>query len=360
MSAIWVTVLAGLTLVVGMLVLTARRLGQERARRARVDARLTAVLEGTSAGLSVWNRDRRLVGCNQRFREHYPSAPIKPGVVFEDLIRYTANRGVVRLEDDRDETIDAWVAERAARFGQSHHEVLRTAEGRWLDVHTRTTDLGEVLMLYADTTSVRETETTLGTTSEQRDRGAADLAMLSGVIRATRAAPSVDALVAAAVEIVCEGAAFVAGHGYRTSPDGESLTPLESWYSVPASGSASGGVATAESDADDPYAALRALVLSQHPHRGEGVAGRAFASRKLVWVSNVAVDPTIDDSHRGVMGDIHGACAIPVYGGNADDRVVGVVVLYATRQLSPDTALGDVLESVAAALAWVFPTRNAR
>ena len=396
MSAIWVAFIAGMTLVVGLLVLTARRLGQERARRGRVDARLTAVLEGTSAGLSVWNRDRRLVGCNERFREHYPGAPVKPGVVFEDLIRYTANRGLVRLPNDRDETIDAWVAERGARFGQSHHEVWRTADGRWLDVHTRTTDLDEMLMLYADTTSVRETETTLGTTSEQRDRGVADLGMLSDVIRATRAAHSTDDAVARAVEILCQGADFVAGHGYRTSLDGESLAPLTCWYSAPGSAPTPVAMPTVKRDAGpeaeavvhgeaegvadreagavidrdaepvsesagpEPYGPLRALVLDQHPHRGDGVAGRALASRKLVWIPNVAVDPTIDDGHRAVMEDIHGVCAVPVYEGAADDRVVGVVVLYASRQLLPDTALGQVLESVAATLSWVFTTQSAR
>ena len=122
----WGGLVLALAAVVGI---TARRLGQTRARLARAEARLATVLEGWEAGLSVWESGGRLVGWNPRFGEFYPEAPLKPGVVFEDLIRYTANRGLVQLAADDDDAIEKWVTEHVARFGTAHTEVLRTGVG---------------------------------------------------------------------------------------------------------------------------------------------------------------------------------------------------------------------------------------
>lgn len=346
MTAVWVTLVVGLSAV---LMLTVHRLGQARDRRARVDARLTAVLEGTAAGLSVWDREGGLVGCNQRFREYYPDAPLEPGVVFEDLIRYTANRAVVRLVDDRDETIDAWVAERLERFGEAHHEVLRTADGRWLDVFTGTTEAGEIMMLYADTTDTRTAEVTRSVASEQRDQRTADVGMLADVIQAARVTSTTDAAIDRVCECVGIGASFAVGHAYRTAPDGQSLDPMAVWYSA----SAPGGEAAS-------YGDLQSLVQASHPRRGDGLAGRVLHSGRLVWVPNVAVDPTVDDDLRAVLEDIQGACGVPVYGESSDERVVAVLVFYATRPLSPDSAMERLLEAVATTVGWIFTSQNAR
>ena len=120
--------------------------------------------------------DRRLVACNDRFREFYPNAPIKPGLVFEDLTRYTANRGLIQVPGD---DIETWVTERVDRFGTAQHDVLRTPDGRWLDIRTRPADTGELLMLYTDTTQVRETEATLSDRSQRLEQQSSDLGVLA-------------------------------------------------------------------------------------------------------------------------------------------------------------------------------------
>ena len=149
MSPAWWLVAA----LVVALFLVARRLNGARARDARSGARLAGVLEGVSAGLSVWSPEQQLVACNSRFREFYPGVELKPGLVFEDLLRYTATRGVVRL-DERE--IASWVTDRVSRFSEAGVDVRRSADGGWLEMRCVTTGQGEVVMLYTDVTEVRD------------------------------------------------------------------------------------------------------------------------------------------------------------------------------------------------------------
>jgi len=318
----------------GLALIIARRLGTTRDRLARTEARLASVLEGVSAGLSVWDGDGRLTACNARFREFYPDVPLKAGVVYEDLIRYTANRGLVRLADDRDEAIDAWVEERVGRFGTPGHEVLRTAAGRWLDVHTRPTDAGEVLMLYADTTELRRDAAGGSAEHERPEPEAAEQQVLLDVVERVRGSASPVARLTASLEALCAWGGFVVAHAYWVGDDGRSLVPLPVWY--------------AADRTDDRYAELKAL--SAEPRTpGDGIPGRAVRSGKVVWVPNVAVDPTVDDAQRSAMPGIHGACAVPIDDG---DRRRAVLVFYASHQLTPDRGMGHVLAAAGAMLLW--------
>ena len=68
------------------------RASAERERAADV---LDDAIEAMSDGFVMWDRDDRLVTCNQRFRELYAlSAPfIHAGARFEDIIRGGAAQG---------------------------------------------------------------------------------------------------------------------------------------------------------------------------------------------------------------------------------------------------------------------------
>ena len=322
-----------------------RRLRQTQARLGRMESRLAAVLAGPDAGLSVWDPEGRLVGFNRRFKEFYPDAPLKPGLVFEDLMRYTANRGLVYFPDaDDDEEIERWVSERVQHFGTSSHDVFRTPDSRWLDVFTRSTDAGEVLLLYSDTTDTRETDATMTDRGHQLERHGADLRLLADVIRAGQG-ETAESAAARMVEHVCAWSGWPIGFVYRVVAGESGAVSFDiaaSWYD----------------DADDNsrFAKLRALVASERRQDGDGVAGRAHRTGRMVWVPNVSVDPTVGPDRRAVMTGIRGACAVPV---TVDGQVVAVLEFLSSDQLTPDPTTTVLLKATAEMLASVLTSRNA-
>jgi len=107
--------------------------------------RIWAAIEAIPDGFVLFDRDDRLLACNQRYRDIYPeSAPaMVPGARFEDILRYGLDHGQHADAVGREE---AWLAERLAQHRQSdgvHEQQLR--DGRWLRAHDhRTPDGGRV------------------------------------------------------------------------------------------------------------------------------------------------------------------------------------------------------------------------
>ena len=331
---VWLLVVVSLT---AALALVARRLHAARERLDRMESRLAAVLEGSDVGLAVWDPSGLLMACNKRFREFYPAVTLKPGLVFEDLTRFTATRGLIQLPEDQVET---WVEARLAGFGEVEHDVLRTPDGRWLEIDTRPTGSGEVLLLYTDTTHLRETEATLSDRSRRLERQSADLTLLADAIRVGSTETTPESAAAAVVALVCVWAGWPLGYAYRVSgADDGTLDPIPAWFADPDSG--------------DTFSGLRALIEQRHPRGGEGIAGRALHSGRLSWIPNVAVDPSIDAEMRSAMTGIRGACALPVKHG---DAVVAVLEFLARDQLVPDPSTGRLLEAIAETLGWVLRT----
>lgn len=333
----WIWVLSSLALV-SAVVLLARRVHRADDSRVRLDARVAAVLEGPQTGLAVWDRAGRLVGVNRRFKEFYPDAPLKPGVVFEDLTRYTANRGLFEVGvTDRDD-IEHWVAERVQRFGQPTHEVLRTADRRWIDVHSRTSDAGEVLLLYTDTTDAREAEATLSERSDRLARRALDVELVADVVAAVAGADTAESVARQVLELVCAWSDWPVGCAYRvpTTDGARSSESVLAWH---------------EADgAAETFAGLRRLSERQPVRAGEGIAGRALQARRVVWIPNLSVDPAVDSARRELMTGIRAACAVPVVQDQEGDQDTPVLVVFeflSREQLAPDPLAARVLETVA-------------
>ena len=345
MTWIWVALVVVLTT---FLLLMGRRVRQAQGRLARTESRLAAVLEGPEAGLAVWSAERRLVGFNQRFKEFYPDAPLKPGVVFEDLMRYTANRGLVQVADnDDDDEIERWVSMWAERVGSAAHDVWRTPDGRWIDVHLRPTDGGEVLLLLGDITHTREAEASVSDHSHQAERRAAELDLITGLISAGQT-ESGELAAIQIIERVCVWAGWSAGFVYRVVPPhaGETgrVDVVASWYV----------------DAEDAgrFAQLKAFVEGDTGQGESGLAARVRQSGRVVWIPNVSVDPTFDSDRRSVMTGIRGACAVPVTEG-PDGRVIAVLEFLSDTPLTPDPTTTQLLEAAAGMVAVVLTSRNA-
>lgn len=306
--------------------LLARRLQQAQARTARVEARLAAVLSAAGSGLSVWNADSRLVACNDRFRELYPGAPIKPGLELEDLFRFTATRGLVQVPDDETE---AWVRARLADVSEGSRTVARTADGGWLALRAAPVDGGETLLLYTDVTDAEETRGELADRSRQLERVAADVELLRGVLAATVAGAPLEAAAARVVALVCAWSGWPVGCAWRVAGgDPASCAPL------PAALSTSG----------PEYEALRPLLAGEPPADADSLALRAARAGRVVWVANIDGDPAFQGGGRPALPNIRGACAVPVM---AAGEVVAVLEFLSPSQLVPAEAATRLLESVA-------------
>ncbi len=94
--------------------------------------RLWAAIEAIPDGFVLFDREDRLLTCNQRYREIFPlSAPaMKPGATFEDILRHGVQHGEVPDAEGRE---DAWVAHvlEKRRAGESQSE-FQLEGGRWV------------------------------------------------------------------------------------------------------------------------------------------------------------------------------------------------------------------------------------
>ena len=327
----WLFWMPGVLALAAAVFLLARRLHAAREHAARLGARLAAVLAGRAAGLAVWSRDGRLVACNPRFREFYPEVPIRPGLALEDLVRATVSRGLVQVPEAE---VEAWVQARLAGAREEARDVVRTADGRWLEMRVGPSGGGETLMLYTDVTAAHEAAGALAERDAQLDGRAADLALLQGALAAAGGAGSFEAAARQINEQVCRWAGWPVGLAWRASDGGGALAPCPETLVVDGGG----------------FEPLRAALAVERPAPGEGLAGRVLQAGRVVWVANVETDPTFPAARRASMPGIRGACGVPVRRG---EQVVGVLEFLAREQLAPVEATTCLLDSVGRALGSV-------
>ena len=342
MSNAWILVplVALALLLASLLVLLARRLQQARDGAARVEARMAAVLAAAAGtGLSVWSASGRLVACNARFSELYPDVPLKPGLELEDLMRFTATRGLVQVPDDQ---VEAWVQARLAGVREGARDVVRTAAGRWLEMRAAPSDADETLLLYSDVTDAEEARAELSARARQLGRRAADLELLHGVV-ATAAGGPLDAAVPQVVALVCAWAGWPIGRAWRVvGVDPLRCEPLPGALVV----------------TGDAFESLRPVLAAASPPDADSLAARAARARRVAWVPNVAGDPAFQTGARPELPGICGACAVPVTRGQ---RVVAVLEFLSSEQLAPAAATTRLLDSAGRMLgAAAAPAADAR
>ncbi|GAA0591120.1 hypothetical protein GCM10009416_31950 [Craurococcus roseus] len=124
----------------------------ERARARRV---LENAIEAMSDGFVMFDTYDRLVVCNRRYRELYAvSAPfIRPGALFEDIIREGAKRGQYPQAGN---DIDGFVRDITAWHRGDHAPMERLLpDGRWLLVTERRTEDGGTVGIRTDITALK-------------------------------------------------------------------------------------------------------------------------------------------------------------------------------------------------------------
>ncbi len=134
----------------------------DRAQQILIDA-----IESISEGFSLYDHDDRLVLCNSRYRNLlYPGIEdaVVPGTPFESIIRHAAERGLI---ESADESIDEWVAERLQKHREPRGPHLQRRGEMWIQVSERKTDDGGTVAIYADLTSIKDSEQELRDSKER-------------------------------------------------------------------------------------------------------------------------------------------------------------------------------------------------
>jgi PAS domain S-box-containing protein len=135
---------------------------EARTREAEAaQARLVAAVEALSDGFAIYDSQRRLILCNQPYRDHFPASGqfIVPGMPYDQIMR-------LRLEHQ--EYKDAigreaeWIAEREAQQLQRETETEQvTSNGRWYRTFEKATADGGRVGLRTDITELRRAQARL-------------------------------------------------------------------------------------------------------------------------------------------------------------------------------------------------------
>ena len=149
--------------------------------------RIWAALEAIPDGFVLYDREDRLLTCNQRYREIYPeSAPVmERGATFEAILRYGLDRGQYLDAVGREE---AWLAGRLAEHrnpkGITEQQL---GDGRWLRILEQETPDGGRVGLRVDISELKAQQAALEsarTAAEAANRAkSAFLANMSHEIR---------------------------------------------------------------------------------------------------------------------------------------------------------------------------------
>ncbi|MEL7172542.1 MAG: ATP-binding protein, partial [Pseudomonadota bacterium] len=132
-----------------------RRADAER-ESARLRRQLSIAIEAMPDGFVLYDRDDRLVICNERYRELYgdTEGQFVPGARFEDLLRSDLGKGKFPDATGREE---AWVAERLDLHRNPGEPILQQLDdGTWLNIRELRTPDGGLVGLRTDVTELRE------------------------------------------------------------------------------------------------------------------------------------------------------------------------------------------------------------
>jgi signal transduction histidine kinase len=142
-----------------------------RAQAAEMSAlsRLSDAIESFSDGFSLFDKDDRLVMCNQEFRRMHPLAADKlvPGIEFERIVRANIDNGQIPEALGQE---DEWV-KRRMRVHRNPVEDFEVnfADGRWLRVSERRTRDGGCVSIRSDITALKQRQEDLSSQQQRAD-----------------------------------------------------------------------------------------------------------------------------------------------------------------------------------------------
>src|ERR1700674_2220664 len=155
---------AGLTTVLAMLIA-----GIVLTRQMQVyNMRMRVALNNMSQGLCMFDRNERLVVCNQRYKDLYglPDHIVKPGSTLAGLLDFRIRHG--SFSRDPNEYRQGLVA--AMAEGETTHAEVKSADGRMISVINRPMAEGGWVATHEDITERRDAERERASMQEQQQR----------------------------------------------------------------------------------------------------------------------------------------------------------------------------------------------
>lgn len=131
--------------------------------------RIWAALEAIPDGFVLFDREDRLLTCNQRYRDIHPesAAILRPGVTFDEILRHGLSHGKYADAIGREED---WLMERmAAHRAPSSISEQKMANGRWLRVLEQSTPDGGRVGLRVDITDWKDQQAALEASRSQAE-----------------------------------------------------------------------------------------------------------------------------------------------------------------------------------------------
>jgi hypothetical protein len=132
--------------------------------------RIWAAIEAIPDGFVLFDREDRLLTCNQRYRDIYAlTAPaMQPGTRFEDLLRFGLTNGQHPDAVGREEE---FLEERLKQRRENPHDSheLHLADGRWIRAYDHPTPDGGRVGLRIDITELKEQQEALRVAREEAE-----------------------------------------------------------------------------------------------------------------------------------------------------------------------------------------------
>ena len=165
LMTLWVSLASFLIASLAMLlVIGDHRLQSASAAEQRSRAQMYDAIESMSDGFSVFDKEDRLVLCNNRYLDFLQVGDLKilPGLSFERIMRNAAERGLILEAQGR---IDDWMAERLAKHLAPRESFIENWKGdRWFQISEHTVPRGGTVAIRTEITDLKRTEIELSRT----------------------------------------------------------------------------------------------------------------------------------------------------------------------------------------------------
>ncbi|HYZ24639.1 MAG TPA: EAL domain-containing protein [Rhodopila sp.] len=183
LMAVVVVTIALLSALAMTLIVGRRTRERAEADRNRARAVLESAIESMSDGFVMWDSESRLVLCNQPFRDMYAVSAdvIRPGALFEDIIRQGAELGQY---PDAGDDIDSFVRATAAwRLNNNGPIERRLPNGRWALVTERRIPGGGSVGIRTDITNLKQAQASLEAANEKARRAMQEVELQNAALR---------------------------------------------------------------------------------------------------------------------------------------------------------------------------------
>ncbi len=140
---------------------------------SRVEKLMQEVFESVPVGISLYDKENRLIACNHLYRNMYSVIAdiLVPGAKIEDILEATFDRKMVtvspfELGETQAETRQKWIAERLGQYEVGvYANITRLANGRSLKQFSKRLDDGTFISVRVDVTDQVERDTILADAS---------------------------------------------------------------------------------------------------------------------------------------------------------------------------------------------------